>query len=171
MKYSVAGRVAFIAQWIAPVLVISFLFWGRGLLGAELGWLAVGGFIFGIPMMLLLYIAPVLTVFDRDVRPVASTRRSFATVSWMLWGALVLLGLTVLDQADGPTSSSAISLLTDGGISDEMSSFISVLAAVFAFIMWAATIALAILGIVRSRRPDGMPAPRVGAEPSSGAVR
>ena len=78
---------------------------------------------------------------------------------------------TVLDQADGPTSSSAISLLTDGRISDEMSSFISVLAAVFAFIMWVATIVLAILGIVRSRRPDGMPAPRVGAEPSSRAVR
>lgn len=161
MNQTVAGRVAFIAQWIAPVVLTFFLFWGRVFVGAPLGWLAVVGFVYGIFLVVALYIAPVLTIFDRDVRPIASVRRSYASVSWMLWAALILMGLTVPDQADGPRFPAALTVWTDGGISIEMTSFIFTTASVFAVIMWVATVVLAVLGIVRSRRPVGMPAPRV----------
>ena len=161
MIFSVAGRVAFILQWIVPVVLTFFLFWGRAFVGAELGWLAVVGVVYGALLLIALYIAPVLTVFDRDVRPVASTRSSYTAVSCMLWLALVLMGLTVPDQADGPPVPAALTVWTGGGVSIEMASFIFTLASIFALIMWVATIALAIIGIVRSRRPTGMPVPRV----------
>lgn len=165
---TIAGRVAFIVQWIAPVVLPFFLFWGRVFVGAPLGWLAVVGVVYAAVMLVALYIAPILTIYDRDVRPIASTRNSYATVSWMLWVAVIVMALSVPDQADSPPFPAALTVWTDGGVSAEMASFIFTLASVFALIMWIATIALAIVGIVRSRRPVGMPAPRVGGAASAG---
>lgn len=163
MQSSLSGRIAFIAQWIAPVVFTFFLFWGRAFVGAELGWLSVIGVVFAIVMLVLLYIAPVLTIFDRDVRPTATTRDSYAMVSLLLWIALFVMGVSVPDQGDGPPLATALTVWTNGGISVDMSSFIFTLAFVFAAIMWVATVTLAIMGIVRSRRPQGTAVARPGA--------
>lgn len=163
MQSSLSGRVAFIAQWIVPVVFTFFLFWGRAFVGAELGWLSVVGILFAIVMVVLLYIAPVLTIFDRDVRPTGTARSSYAMVSLLLWIALFVMAISVPDQADGPPLPTALTVWTHGGISVEMSSFIFTLAFVFGAIMWVATITLAIMGIVRSRRPQGTAVPRPGA--------
>ena len=163
MQSSVSGRIAFIGQWIAPVVFTFFLFWGRAFVGAELGWLSVVGIFFAIIMLILLYVAPVLTVFDRDVRPHATVSGSYSLVTYLLWIGLFVMALTIPDAADGPALPPALTVWTSGGISIEMASFIFTLMFVFSAIMWVATVVLAIMGIVRSRRPAGAEVPRPGA--------
>lgn len=163
MQRSLSGRIVFIVQWIAPVVLTFFLFWGRAFVGAELGWMSVVGVVFAVLMLIALYIAPVLTVFDRDVRPTATARASYTFVNYLLWGGLFVMAITIPDAADGPPLPGALTVWTRGGVGIEMSSFLFTLAFVFTAIMWVTTITLAILGIVRSRRPQGTAVPRPGA--------
>ena len=47
MQFASSGRIVVIAQWVLAVLLPAFVFLGRGFVGAELGWMAVIGVVYG----------------------------------------------------------------------------------------------------------------------------
>lgn len=47
MQIVESGRWVRIAQWVLAVLLPVFVVVGRGLVGAELGWMAVVGIVYG----------------------------------------------------------------------------------------------------------------------------
>ena len=74
MHIARSGRFVFVAQWVAAVLLPVFFFLGRGLVGAELGWMAIIGVVYGLLVVVVLLLPPVMTLFDRTVRRGKATR-------------------------------------------------------------------------------------------------
>ena len=139
------------AQWVLAVLLPVFVWVGRGLVGAELGWMAVIGIaVYGLPMILLLMLPPVVTLFDRTTRPARTVRRSYAVATRVQWGAMVLGGLTIPDAGDSGHLPSALSRWT--GLSYEVSESVFYVAFGVLVLAWLAALVAAIVGVVASRR-------------------
>lgn len=153
MQITGSGRFVFVAQWVAAVLLPIWFFLGRGLVGAELGWLAVLGFaVYGIFTILILLVPPVITLFDREVRRGKATRSGYSIATWVLWVAILLAALVVPDQADGGPMDSALTRWTGGGISQGASEVIFTVLSAAIGLAYLAALVLAIIGITRSRR-------------------
>lgn len=155
MRIARSGRFVFVAQWVAAVLLPVFFFLGRGLVGAQLGWLSVVGFVYGLFVIALLLVPPIMTLFDRTVRRGKATRIGYDVSSFVLWGAFVLAALTVPDAADGPPLDSALTVWTGGAIRQDASAVICAVAGVVVGLAYLAVLVFAIVGIARWRRPVG----------------
>lgn len=148
MQIAGSGRFFFILQWVAAVMLPAFVFLGRGFVGAELGWMAIIGIVYGIFVILLMLVPAILTLFDRDVRKARATRTAYGIATLVLWIALVLAGLTIPDSGDSGHLRSAFSVWF--GMSYEASSAVFSVAFAVAVAAWVASVVLAIVGIVRS---------------------
>ena len=153
MRIARSGRFVFVAQWVMIVLLPLFFFLGRGLVGAGMGWLAVLGVGYGIVVIIVLAVPPVMTLFDRTVRRGKATRLGYDISSFVLWAAFVLAALTVPDAADGPPLDSALTAWTDGAITQQASEAIFTVAAMIIGLAYLATVVFGIMGIARWRRP------------------
>ncbi|MGZ0712371.1 hypothetical protein ACWPKO_28945 (plasmid) [Coraliomargarita sp. W4R53] len=152
MKIARSGRFVFVAQWVAVIVLPGFFFIGRGLLGAEIGWMGVLGIVYGIPVVLLLLVPPLVALFDRDVRQARATRFAYDVSTFAMWSGFFIGGITMPDGGDVGPLDTALTVWTSGGVSYESSS------AVFAVTLWAiglsylAAVASSVVGIVYSRR-------------------
>lgn len=153
MRIASTGRFVFIAQWVAAVLLPAFFFIGRGLVGAQLGWLSVLGVVYGLFVIAVMMIPPILTLFDRTVRRGKATRLGYDIASFVMWAAFIVAGLTVSDAGDGPPLDSALTVWTGGAISQDASTAICSVAGAVIGLAYLATFVLAVVGIVRWRRP------------------
>lgn len=163
MRYTRSGRFVFIAQWFAAVLLPLFLFVGRGLLGVELGWMALVGIVYSIYIIPAMYLPPILTLFDRETRARGFVRLGYAISCWVMWGAILVASLSIPDASDGPSLPSFLSLVF--GLSEDDSAAVSGSAIIVVGLSWLAAIVTAIMGIVVGRR---MPqAPAVPAAPGA----
>jgi len=153
MQIARSGRFVFIAQWVLVVLLPVFFFLGRGIVGAQLGWMAVLGVVYGLLAVVVLVLPPVLTLFDRTVRRGKATRFGYDIASFVLWIAFILAALTVPDSGDSGHLDSALTAWTGGAIPYEASAVIFNVAAFVIGLAYLATVVLAIIGITRWRRP------------------
>ena len=153
MRIAKSGRFVFVAQWVAAVLLPVFFFLGRGLVGAQLGWMAIIGIVYGLVVVAILLLPPVLTLFDRTVRRGKATRLGYDIANFALWGGLVAAALTVPDSGDSGHLDSALTTWTGGAVSYEASSMVFTVAAFVVGLAYLAALVLAILGILRWRRP------------------
>ncbi len=145
------GRVTFAAQWVLAIMLPVFVVVGRGLVGAELGWMAVVGIaVYGLPTILLLLAPPVLTLLDRPARAVGTVRRPYAIATWVLWGALLVSGLTIPDSGDAGHLRSALSRWT--GVSYEVSEALFYGFFGLAVLAWVASVVAAMAGLLAARR-------------------
>lgn len=149
MRIARSGRFVFIAQWVLSVLLPVFFFLGRGLVGAELGWLGLLGIVYGLFVVALLLVPPLLTLFDREGRRARATRSAYDIATFVLWAAFVVGGLTVPDSGDSGHLDSAFTNWF--GISYEASEALFAVAAGIIGLAYLATFVLAIAGIVRGR--------------------
>ena len=152
MQITGFGRFVFIAQWILAVLLPVFFFLGRGFIGAEVGWVGILGLVYGIFVILLLLVPPLLTLFDGEVRKARATRMSYDVASVALWLALLFGALTVPDSGDSGHLDSALTTWSGGAISYETSAAIFYGAAVVMGLAYLAAFVTATMGIVRARR-------------------
>lgn len=156
MRIARSGRFVFVAQWVMAVLLPVIFFIGRGFVGAELGWLAIIGIVYGIVVILLLLIPPIMTLFDRTVRRGKKTRVGYDVSSFVLWGGFLVASVTVPDSGDSGHLDSALTTWTGGGITYETSEAIFTAAAAVIGLAYLATVVFAVVGIARWRRPfDG----------------
>lgn len=144
------GRFVYYAQWPVAVFLPVFFFIGRGFVGAEIGWLGFFGIVYGLIVMAVLLVPPVLTVFDREVRRARATRVAYDIASAVLWLGIVLGGLTVPDAGDSGQLDTA--LMTWFGISAPTSAAIFAISVGLTGLSYLATFAIAIMGIARARR-------------------
>lgn len=150
MQIEGTGRFVFFAQWVTALFLPVFFFLGRGFVGAEIGWLAFIGIVYGLIVIAVLLVPPVLTLFDRDVRRARATRLFYDIASALLWLGFVVAGLTVPDAGDsGPLDTA---FMTWWGISAETSAAIFAIAAGLIGLSYLATFVIAIAGIVRNVR-------------------
>ncbi|MDY0908263.1 hypothetical protein [Microbacterium sp. CFBP9034] len=151
------GRIVFYAQWAMALLLPVFFFLGRGAVGAELGWMAIVGIVYGAVVVGLLLIPPVLTLFDTEVRRARATRVRYDLASAVLWLGFVLGGLTVPDSGDSGHLNSA--LMSWWNITEETSQALFVISAVLVGLAYLAMLVLAVWGIVIGRRAAAAPVP------------
>ncbi|WP_243075784.1 hypothetical protein [Microbacterium sp. SS28] len=150
MRFAASGRFVFLAQWVFGVLLPIFFFLGRGWVGADIGYLAIVGVLYGVLTILALLVPPLLTRFDPEARARKSTRLGYDIATIVLWLTLVLGALTVPDSGDSGHLDSALTTWT--GISYETSAAIFYGAAVVMGLAYLAAFVLSIVGIVRGRR-------------------
>jgi predicted RND superfamily exporter protein len=155
MRIARSGRFVFIGQWVAAVLLPVFFFLGRGLVGAELGWMAIIGIVYGLLVVAILLLPPIMTLFDRTVRRQKQTRLAYDVATFVLWAAFLVAALSVPDSGDSGHLDSALTRWTGGAITYEASSGIFAVAAFVVGLAYLATVVLAIIGIARWRRPVG----------------
>jgi hypothetical protein len=136
-------------HWIAPVLLPALVVFGRGLLGAPTGWMALLAVLVSPIVIIAMYFAPIIVIFDRDAKAVRSTRLFYDIASWVTWAALIVLMFTLVDGGDAPPFGSVVS--TWGWMSSETSSGVFASAIVVAFLGWLGALAAAVAGVVQSR--------------------
>ena len=163
MRITSSGRFVFRAQWVLPVLLTLFLLFGRGLVGSPLGWMAFIGIWIAFPLLIAMYVPPLLTLADREVRAAGATRRAYSIASWVLWVALVVTALTVVDGGDSGEVGSALTVWTGEALSSEASMTLMIVGGLVSLTALAVTFVLAILGIVRSRSAHPAVDPATGA--------
>ena len=152
MQIARSGRFVFVAQWFLAALLPVFFFLGRGFIGAEVGWVGIIGLVYGIIVIFVLLVPPLLTLFDGEVRKAKATRAGYDLATALLWGALLFGALTVPDSGDSGHLNSALTTWTNGAISYETSAAIFYGAAVVMGLAYLAAFVTATMGIVRSRR-------------------
>lgn len=153
MHIARSGRFVFVAQWVAAVLLPLFFFLGRGLVGAQIGWMGIVGIVYGVVVVAILLVPPIMTLFDRTVRRERRTRFGYDLSSFVLWGAILLAALTVPDSGDSGHLDSAVTTWSGGAISYETSQAIFTVAAILIGLAYLAAIVFAVIGIARWRRP------------------
>lgn len=153
MRIARSGRFVFIAQWVAAVLLPLFFFLGRGLVGAQIGWMGIVGIVYGLGVVAILLVPPIMTLFDRTVRRQKETRFGYDLSTFALWGGFLVASLTVPDSGDSGHLDSAVTTWSGGAISYETSGAIFTVAAVVIGLAYLATVVFAIIGIARWRRP------------------
>ncbi|WP_439591037.1 hypothetical protein [Microbacterium sp.] len=158
MRIAGTGRFVFITQWVAAVVLPAFFFVGRAFVGADAGWLAVIGVVYGFFLILLMLLPPLLTVFDRDVRARKATRHWYDIATFVLWGAFLVASLTVPDAGDSGSVNTALTNWTGGAVSNDAAAVICGIAGIVIGIAYLATFVLAIMGIVRAGRTVAAPA-------------
>lgn len=152
MQITRSGRFVFVAQWVAAFVLPLFVIIGRGLIGSPLGWMMVIGIWFGLLGVVAMYIPPILTLFDGEVRRQRATRRAYTISTWVVWIALLVLAITIVDGGDSGGVGSALTVWTGDAVSDDVSNGIALVALLVAFVALAAACVLAIVGIVRSAK-------------------
>lgn len=152
MQIVSSGRFVYYAQWIAAVALPVFIVVGRLLVGSYGGWLTVIGWIFAIPLIVLMLVPPILARWDTAARQAKSARAAYVVASWVLWIGLLIVGVTVTDQADSSESGSALTAWTGGDVSPEVSMGIAGVVLVVAMIALIAQFIVAIAGIRHSRQ-------------------
>lgn len=145
-----SGRFVFYAQWPVALFLPVFFFIGRGFVGAGIGWLGFLGIAYGLIVVALLLVPPVLTLFDREVRRARATRVAYDIASAVLWLGFVLGGLTVPDAGDSGQLDTA--LMTWFGMTAETSAALFAVSAGLIVLAYLAALTFAIMGITRSRR-------------------
>lgn len=151
MQIAVGHRWVAVWQWVFAFALPAFVLVGRSLLGAELGWMAVIGLVvYAAPTVLGLLLPPVLTLFDGQARAARGVRRSYALACYVMWGGLLLAGLSIPDSGDNGHLLSVMSRWL--GLSYQASEVVFYLALMAAVIAWALSLAVAISGITLSRR-------------------
>ncbi|GAA3200032.1 hypothetical protein [Microbacterium terregens] len=153
MQIARSGRFVFVAQWVAALLLPLFFFLGRGLVGAEVGWMGFVGMVYGLLVVVVLLLPPVLTLFDPTVRRAKATRLAYDIASVVLWAALIVGALTVPDAGDSGRLDSGLTAWTGGAVTYDASAVIFTAAAFITGIAYLAAVVLGIAGIVRWRRP------------------
>ncbi|MGM7670500.1 hypothetical protein [Microbacterium sp. A93] len=143
-----SGRFVRVFQWIAPVLLPLMVLFGRGVLGAPMGWMTLIG-IFAAPFVIIaMYIPPIIVAFDRDAKAGRSTRRGYNIASWVVWGGLLGIMFTLADGGDSPPFGS---VLSTWGLNTAVTGALFG-AAMFAVVIgWIAALVYAIAGVVVSR--------------------
>lgn len=144
-----SGRFVRVFHWIAPVLLPLLVIFGREIFGAPLGWMTLIAMMISPIVVIGMYIAPIIVVFDRDAKAARSTRLLYDIVSWVMWALLIVVMLTIVDGGDSPPYLSVVSnwnLMTN-----EASSAVCAVALILAFFAWLGTITVAIVGVVQSR--------------------
>lgn len=143
------NRFVRIFQWIAPVLLPAFLWFGRGFLGAPLGWMLLIG-LFVVPFITLaMYVSAVVFVFDRDAAAAKAGRLVYDIPNYVLWVALLAMGMTVQDGGDDGVYGSVLSewgVLSDGATVAAFTVALAIAAAA-----WIAVLIAAIVCVVHSR--------------------
>ena len=143
------GRFVFYAQWPVAVFLPVLFFIGRGNLGAEVGWLGFFGIVYGLIVIALLLVPPVITLFDPEVRRARSTRLFYDIASAVLWLGIVLGALTVPDSGDsGPLGTV---LMAWFGITAQTSAALFAIAAGLIGLSYLAQLVLAVMGVTRGR--------------------
>jgi hypothetical protein len=143
------GRFVFYAQWPVAVFLPVLFFIGRGNLGAEVGWLGFFGIVYGLIVIALLLVPPVITLFDPEVRRARSTRLFYDIASAVLWLGIVLGALTVPDSGDsGPLDTV---LMAWFGITAQTSAALFAIAAGLIGLSYLAQLVLAVMGVTRGR--------------------
>lgn len=153
MHIASSGRFVFVAQWVAAVLLPVLFFLGRGLVGAQLGWMSAVGVVYGLFVIAILVVPPIMTLFDRTVRRGKATRFGYDIASFVLWSGFLVASLTVSDSDDSGRLDSALTTWTGGGITYATSEAIFTVAATVIGLAYLATVILGIIGIARWRRP------------------
>lgn len=143
------GRFVFYAQWPAAVFLPVFFFLGRGYVGAEVGWLGFFGIVYGLVVIAVLLVPPVITLFDPEVRRGRATRVAYDIATAVLWLGFVLAGLSVPDAGDsGPLDSA---LMAWFGIAAETSAAVFAISAFLIGLAYLAALVLSIMGVRRGR--------------------
>lgn len=150
MSFARSGRTLFVLQWILAVLLPVFVFLGRGFVGAELGWMAVIGVVYGGFVILALLVPPLIALGDREARRARSVRRAYGIATGVVWLALIVAGLSIPDAGDSGSVPSALTTWT--GLSHDGSEAVFAVAAGIAIVAWVAAIVTAVVGIARSPR-------------------
>jgi hypothetical protein len=150
MRIAGSGRFVFIAQWVAAVVLPAFFFLGRGLVGAELGWLGIIGIVYGVIIIVVMLIPPIVTLFDREGRRARSTRLFYDIATFVLWGAILVASLTAPDSGDSGHLRSALSVWT--GMSYEASEAIFTVFGIVAVVAFLAQLVTALASAVRGAR-------------------
>lgn len=143
------GRFVRIFQWIAPVVLVVFVLFGRALFGAPLGWMAAIGLFIAPFVIIAMYIPPIIGLFDREAKAARSTRVFYDVTSYVLWAAMLLMGLSLVDGGD---SGDVGSVLTTWGLPDPVAEGMFVGALIFSILAWIATLVAAIASVVASSR-------------------
>ncbi|GAA1996533.1 hypothetical protein [Microbacterium ulmi] len=143
------GRFVYIAQWWAAVVLPVFVWIGRVLVGGYAGWIAVLGVLYLPLFVAALLVPPILTLFDRGVKPGRVARLGYSVASALLWVGILVLGAALPDAADAPGGGSA--LMTWTGMSLETSIAILTGASYLSLAAYIAVLALAVAGIARGR--------------------
>lgn len=152
MQITVRHRWVRVWQWILAVALPAFVIVGRGLLGVEVGWMAIIGIVaYAAPTILALLLPPALTRFDREARDAKGVRQTYALACFVMWGGLFLCGLSIPDASDNGHLPSAVSLWL--GLSYEASEILFYIALMVAVVAWAISLAVSIAGIATSRKP------------------
>lgn len=151
MHITRAGRVVYVGQWIAAIVLPAWFFFGRGLVGAEIGLPLWALLVYGIVVVAVFLVPSVITLFDREVRGEGATRLGYSVASWVLWIAVLLAALVVPDQADGAPLDSALTAWTDDALTQQASDVIFVVLAGLIGLAYLAVFILAIVGVTRSR--------------------
>ena len=150
MQLAPFGRIIFVAQWVLALFLPVFVVLGRGLIGAELGWMSVLGVLYGPVLIVLLVVPPILALFDPVARRARSTRQAYAVASAVLWLTLIVMGLTIPDASEQSTLDSA--LTSWFGLSYETSVIVFSIAMAIGIVAWLTALGTAIAGIVAGRR-------------------
>jgi hypothetical protein len=145
-----SGRVVYYAQWPAAVFLPVFFFIGRGNVGAGVGWLGFFGLVYGVIVIAVLLVPPVLTLFDREVRRARATRLWYDIASAVLWLGLLVAGMTVPDAADSSPLDTVF--MNWFGISAEASAALFALAAGVTGLAYLASLVTALRGVAAARR-------------------
>lgn len=151
MRIEGTGRFVFYAQWPLALFLPVFFFLGRGAIGAQLGWMAIVGIVYGLFVVALLLIPPILTLFDREVRRARATRVRYDLASAVLWVGFLLGGMTVPDSGDSGHLDSV--LMAWWNITEATSQALFSISAALIGLAYLAMLVLAVMGIVRGRAP------------------
>ncbi|MCT9819638.1 hypothetical protein N3K63_04980 [Microbacterium sp. W1N] len=152
MRIASFGRSIFVLQWIFAVLLPLFVFIGRGFVGAELGWMAVLGFVYGIFVIALLLLPPLLGLLDPIARRARSVRLIYAIAMIVQWVGLLVVGLTIPDSSDAGPLAPAVSVWT--GLPIDIATTVFTAATLVATASWFVTLSTAVAGILRGRREE-----------------
>jgi len=152
MQLSPSGRIVFVAQWVLALILPMFVFLGRGLLGAQLGWTAVIGAGYGAIITLLLIVPPILALIDPVARAARSVRGRYAFATVMIWTGAIVAGLSIPDSDDEGFLDSAVSAWF--GMPYEVSIVIFGVASGVAMVAWVAAVVFAVQGIRAGRRGE-----------------
>lgn len=143
------NRFVRVFQWIAPVLLPAFLLFGRGFLGAPLGWMTVIGLFIAPIMMLAMYATAIIFVFDREAAAAKTSRLIYDIPNYVLWIALVAMGMTLQDGGDDGVFGSVLSEW--GVLSDDATVNAFAVAMMIAVAAWIGVLIAAIVCVVHSR--------------------
>lgn len=148
MREARLGRVVFVLQWFV-LLMWGWVVIGRAALGVEIGWIAVVGIFYSVFIVPLLYLPPVLTLFDRESRRAGVVPRGYAIATLIVWAALFAMAFFVPDASDVASSPSWASRVL--GLSDDASGIVLTVTFGVAALAWVFAVFYAIGGIAQSR--------------------